>query len=44
MTDLQAIDVDLEMLGFTSDELVQLLGGDVQDGLTDPDDVPERHS
>jgi DNA modification methylase len=41
LTDLQALDVDLEMLGFTSDELATLLGGEVTDGLTDPDDVPE---
>jgi DNA modification methylase len=41
LTDLQSMDVDLEMLGFTSDELAKLLGGGVTDGLTDPDDVPE---
>jgi ParB-like chromosome segregation protein Spo0J len=38
---LQEADCDLGLLGFDSEELARLLGGDVQDGLTDPDEVPE---
>ena len=30
-----------ELMGFSEDELVALLGGDVQEGLTDEDAVPE---
>ncbi len=41
LADLQAMDVDLGLLGFDQDELAKLLDGEVQDGLTDPDDVPE---
>ncbi|MEQ8785116.1 MAG: DNA methyltransferase [Pirellulaceae bacterium] len=39
--ELQAADYDLGLLGFDQDELAKLLGGELQDGLTDPDDVPE---
>ncbi|MCC7291483.1 MAG: ParB N-terminal domain-containing protein [Phycisphaerales bacterium] len=39
--DLQAMDVDLEALGFTVDELAQLFDVGVKDGLTDPDAVPD---
>lgn len=39
--DLQAADYDLGLLGFDQDELAKLMGTDVQDGATDPDDVPE---
>ncbi|MCK6466343.1 MAG: DNA modification methylase [Phycisphaerae bacterium] len=38
--DLKAMDIDLEALGFTVDELSKLLDGGVKDGLTDPDDIP----
>jgi DNA modification methylase len=38
---LQAADYDLGLLGFDPDELARLLGDDPQEGLTDPDDVPE---
>jgi DNA modification methylase len=38
---LQAAEYDLGLLGFDSEELARLLGDDVQEGLTDPDDVPE---
>ncbi|MCP4249371.1 MAG: ParB N-terminal domain-containing protein [bacterium] len=38
---LKEFDVDLEALGFSADELAKLLGTEVQDGLTDPDAVPE---
>jgi len=41
LAELQALDVDLSLLGFDADELAQLLGGDVTPGLTDPDDIPE---
>jgi hypothetical protein len=30
---------DLGLLGFALDELARLMSGDVQPGLTDPDDV-----
>jgi DNA modification methylase len=39
--ELQAANYDLGLLGFDQDELAKLLGGDLQEGLTDPDDVPE---
>jgi ParB-like chromosome segregation protein Spo0J len=39
--ELQAANYDLGLLGFDQDELAKLLGGELQQGLTDPDDVPE---
>jgi DNA modification methylase len=39
--ELQAADYDLGLLRFDQDELAKLLGGELQQGLTDPDDVPE---
>ena len=39
--ELQDGGFDLELLGFDGDELAKLLGADVQQGLTDPDEVPE---
>lgn len=39
--ELRGAGLDLELLGFNQDELAKLLGGEVKDGLTDPDDVPE---
>ena len=41
LADLKALDIDLSLLGFDDDELAKLLGGDVTDGLTDPDEIPE---
>ncbi len=41
LDDLQAADYDLGLLGFDRDELAKLLGGELQEGLTDPDGVPE---
>ena len=41
LKDLQQADYDLNLLGFDDDELAHLLDGDVTEGLTDPDDVPE---
>jgi DNA modification methylase len=38
--ELQAADFNLQLLGFDQDELAKLLNPGVQDGLTDPDDVP----
>jgi ParB-like chromosome segregation protein Spo0J len=37
---LKEADYDLGLLGFDQDELARLLNPGVQDGLTDPDDVP----
>jgi len=41
LKDLQQADYDLSLLGFDEDELAHLLDGDVTEGLTDPDSVPE---
>jgi DNA modification methylase len=41
LADLQGMDFDLDLIGFDQDELAQLLYSGAQDGLTDPDDVPE---
>jgi DNA modification methylase len=41
LADLQASDYDLGLLGFDQDELAKLLGGDLKEGLCDPDEVPE---
>ena len=38
---LQDQHFDLDLIGFSSDELADLLDPGVQDGLTDPDEVPE---
>ena len=38
---LQDMDFGLDLLGFDPDELARLLDPDLQDGLTDPDEVPE---
>jgi len=40
LADLQACNYDLGLLGFDQDELAKLLGGDLQEGLCDPDEVP----
>ena len=40
LTGLQEMNYDLEMLGFDQEELKRIMSGDVQEGLTDPDDVP----
>jgi DNA modification methylase len=37
---LNELDVDLSVLGFSDDELAELIGSGVTDGLTDPDDIP----
>jgi DNA modification methylase len=41
MAQLQNADFDLGLLGFSTDELTQILGDEAQDGLTDPDEIPE---
>jgi len=37
---LQDMHFDIGTLGFDQDELKRIMSGDVQEGLTDPDDVP----
>lgn len=41
LSDLQDLDFNLNLLGFSDDELAKLLDPGVRDGLTDPDEVPE---
>ena len=41
LSELQGSGFDLDLLGFDKDELAKLLDTGVQEGLTDPDDVPE---
>ncbi len=38
---LQGMDFDLELLGFSKDDLAKILDSGIKDGLTDPDEVPE---
>jgi len=40
LKDLQAADFNLDLLGFDAEALAKMLDGGVQDGMTDPDDVP----
>lgn len=37
---LKEMDFDLDLLGFSADELAELMNPGMEDGLTDPDDVP----
>jgi len=41
LAELQDAGIDWALLGFDQDELAKLLGGEIKEGLTDPDDVPE---
>jgi len=41
LKELQGAGFDWAQLGFDADELAKLLGGELKEGLTDPDDVPE---
>ena len=41
LSDLQAAEFNIDLLGFDQDDLAKLLGTDVTEGLTDPDEVPE---
>ena len=37
---LQEANYDLNLVGFDQEELQRIMSGDVQEGLTDPDDIP----
>ena len=41
LSELQGMNVDLELLGFSKDDLAKLFDPGVKDGMTDPDEVPE---
>ena len=41
LADLKALDFDLDLTGFTTDEIDALLADAGTEGLTDPDDTPE---
>ncbi|TVQ34166.1 MAG: chromosome partitioning protein ParB, partial [Phycisphaeraceae bacterium] len=41
LAELQEAGIDWALLGFDADELANMLGGGVADGLTDPDEIPE---
>jgi DNA modification methylase len=41
LLDLEAMEFDLDLLGFEPDDLSKYLGQNVDEGLTDPDDIPE---
>jgi DNA modification methylase len=41
LAQLQQLDFDLNLTGFSSDELMRLIGSEENAGLTDPDAVPE---
>jgi DNA modification methylase len=41
LLELQEMDFDLSLTGFSADQLAQLLDTPVTEGLTDPDDIPE---
>ncbi|MEW4451983.1 DNA modification methylase [Bremerella sp. JC817] len=41
LVDLQGLEFDLDLLGFSPDDLTKYLGESIGDGLVDPDDVPE---
>lgn len=40
LADLQALEFDLDLLGFSTEELAKIFDPGVEDGLTDPDDIP----
>src|SRR5262249_60948051 len=40
LAELQDLDVNLDLLGFSADELTRLLDVQVLPGLVDPDDIP----
>jgi hypothetical protein len=39
LEELQAMDFDLDLVGFSGEELTRLLDGDILPGLVDPDDI-----
>jgi len=41
LSELQGMDFDLGMIGFSEDELAKMLDPGVEEGNTDPDEVPE---
>ncbi len=41
LTDLQNMDFDVDVLGFSADELHELFQADLEPGRTDPDAIPE---
>src|ERR1700716_3317966 len=41
LLELQQLDFDLDLTGFSAGELTELLRPGPEEGLTDPDDVPE---
>jgi DNA modification methylase len=41
LADLQSMNFDLNLTGFSAEELLRLLRSESNEGLTDPDDVPE---
>jgi DNA modification methylase len=40
LKELEALNFDLELLGFEDEDLARYMDGDLTNGLTDPDDVP----
>src|SRR5215831_1140895 len=40
LKDLEALNFDMDMLGFDEEDLAKYMGGDVADGECDPDEVP----
>ena len=41
LVELKNLNVDLGLIGFDEDELARILNGESQEGLTDPDSIPE---
>ena len=41
LSELEGMDFDLGLLGFSQDELAKLLDPGIKDGLIDPDEIPE---
>ena len=41
LADLQNVDFDLDVVGFTADELQELFQAEIEPGLVDPDDVSQ---
>ena len=41
LAELKELDFDIDLLGFSQDELAKIFCGDLENGLTDPDSVPE---
>ena len=41
LSELQGMNFDLDLLGFSQDELAKIFDPGVKEGLTDPDEIPE---